>query len=121
MLYMKNVGAAMEFYKNAFDATEMRHFSNADGTVHVAEMYIGTALFRLHEEVARDGEFGPPTLKVTTVIIGLRVNDPDAMAAKAIAAGATQINPVKDYDYGYRQGTVADPFGHHWTLERDVS
>ena len=40
------------------------------------------------------------------------------VTAKAIAAGATALSPVQDYEYGYRQGTIRDPFGHHWCLER---
>ena len=26
--------------------------------------------------------------------------------------------PMQDYDYGYRQGTLADPFGHLWLIQR---
>jgi PhnB protein len=48
----------------------------------------------------------PKTLGGTTVVIGLFVANPDEVAAKAIAAGATERTPVKDYDYGYRQGDI---------------
>jgi PhnB protein len=30
------------------------------------------------------------------------------------------ISPAQDYDYGYRQGVVKDPFGHHWMLEKQL-
>jgi PhnB protein len=120
MLYLKNLAAAIEFYKNAFGATELRRASNSDGSVHVAEMSISTALFRLHEEVTRIGELSPGTVGGTTVVIGLFVADPHMVAKKAIEAGAEEISPVQDYDYGYRQGTVRDPFGHHWLIEMDT-
>ena len=45
MLYLKDLAAAIEFYTNAFDAVEQWHISNPDGSIHVAEMTIGTALF----------------------------------------------------------------------------
>jgi PhnB protein len=45
----------------------------------------------------------------------LTVPDPDAMFARAIAAGARSVVPVKE-DYGWRLGRVADPFGHHWEI-----
>jgi PhnB protein len=45
----------------------------------------------------------------------LTVVDPDAVHARAIAAGATQIHPVGE-DYGWRLGRVVDPFGHHWEI-----
>jgi len=120
MLYLKNLAAAIEFYKNAFDATELWRISNPDGNVHVAEMSIATVLFRMHEEVTRDNEMSPSTFGGTTVVLGLLVNDPDEVAKKAVAAGGTELSPVKDYEYGYRQGTVRDPFGHHWQIEKNT-
>lgn len=118
MLYLKDLAAAIDFYKKAFDAVEQWHISNPDGSVHVAEMTIGAALFRMHEEVEGDNNFSPETVNGTTVVMGLLVADPDALAAKAEAAGGTILSAVKEYEYGYRQGTVKDPFGHHWLIER---
>jgi len=120
MIYLKKVAPAIEFYKNAFDAIELRPWSNDDGSVHVAEMAIHGALFHMHEEVTRIDELSPETLKATTIAIGLFVSDPNAVMAKAIAAGGTELDPVRDYDYQYRQGCVADPFGHHWLLEKKI-
>jgi len=51
-LQTKNVFAGMEYYKKAFGAAELRRWENPDGTVHVAEMSIGVALFHIHEEVS---------------------------------------------------------------------
>ena len=53
MLYMKDLAAAIEFYKKAFDAVELRRWTNDDGSVHVAEMSIHGALFHMHEESTR--------------------------------------------------------------------
>jgi PhnB protein len=120
ILYLDNVADAIEFYKKAFDAKELRRWSNDDGSVHVAEMMIEGALFHLHEEVLRDANLSPKTLGGTCVILGLFVTDPRDVVAKAIAAGATEIHPVQDYDYGYMQGDIRDPFGHHWTIEKSI-
>ena len=119
-LALKNVLAAMEFYKEAFGAIELRRFSNDDGSVHVGEMSIGNAMFHLHEETIRSGELSPETLKGTTNVIGIFVPDVHAFVKKAVSAGGTLSNPVQDYDYGYRQGTVIDPFGHHWLVEQRI-
>lgn len=121
MLYLKDLAAAIDFYKNAFDAVEQWRISNPDGSVHVAEMTIGAALFRMHEEVSRDNNFSPGTVSGTTVVMGLLVPDPDAVAAKATAAGSIVLSPVRDYEYGYRQGTVRDPFRHQWLIEKKPS
>lgn len=120
VLYLKNVADAIGFYEKAFDAKELRRWSNDDGSVHVAEMSMKDAMFHLHEEVARNSEMSPVTLNGTSVEIGLFVADPDAFAAKAIAAGAKEINAMQDYDYGYRQGTFIDPAGHHWTFQKRI-
>lgn len=120
ILYMKNVADAIAFYEKAFDAKELRRWSNDDGSVHVTEMKIEDALFRLHEETKRNAELSPKTLNGTCVILGLFVANPDAVFEKAIKAGATVSSPMQDYDYGYRQGNLTDPFGHHWTIEKSI-
>ena len=120
MIYLKKVAPAIEFYKKAFDAVVLRQWDNDDGSVHVAEMSIDGALFHLHEEVTRNTEMSPETLKGTSIAIGLVVEDVHGVMAKAVAAGGVELDPVRDYDYQYRQGNVADPFGHHWMLEKKI-
>ena len=117
MLYLKNLSDAIEFYKKAFGATERWRIDHK-GNIHVAEMTIPPAIFRMHEEVSRDQQLSPLTLKGTSIVIGLLVNNPDELAARAIAAGAIELSPMQDYEYGYRQGTIRDPFGHHWCIEK---
>ena len=117
MLYLKDLAAAIDFYKKAFDAQERWRIDH-EGNVHVAEMSISPVLFRLHEEIRRENELSPTTLNATSTVIGLLVDDPDTLAARAVAAGATELSPVQDFEYGYRQGTIRDPFGHHWCLEK---
>jgi PhnB protein len=106
----------IEFYKNAFGAIELWRLDNPDGTVHVAAFSINGAMFRLHEEGRQD--FSPDKIGGTTVTITLTADDVHAVVAQAIAAGASELSPVKDYEYGYRQGEIKDPFGHHWQIEK---
>ena len=120
MIYLKKLTPAMEFYKKAFGAIVLQQWNNDDGSVHVAEMSIDGALFHLHEEITRNNELSPETLNGTCIAIGLFVDDVHGMIAKAIAAGGKELDPVRDFDYEYRQGCVADPFGHHWLLEKKV-
>lgn len=120
MIYLNEVAPAIEFYKEAFDAIELRRWSNDDGSVHVAEMSICGALFHIHEEVTRINELSPGTLKGTCVAIGLFVSDLHAVMAKDVAASGVEMDPVTDYDYDYRQGCVADPFSHHWLIEKKI-
>ena len=120
VLYLKNVADGIEFYKKAFDAKELRRWSNDDGSVHVAEMTIETTMFHLHEEIPKKNELSPTTLKGNSVELGLFVANPDALMSRSIAVGATEISPMQDYDYGYRQGSIKDPFGHMWTFQKSI-
>lgn len=119
-LTVRNVLAELEFCKSAFGAIELHRFSNTDGSVHVAEMSINGALFHLHEEMPGDREKSPDTLNGTSSAIGLFVPDPVATVRSAIAAGARETKPVQDYDYGYRQGTITDPAGHVWLVQKRI-
>ena len=119
-LYIPSGIKALGFYSKAFGAVELRRWTNDDGTLHVAELTIGDALFHLHEEVPEKGSFSPLKYNGTTVIIGLFVSDVDMMMTSAIAAGATEVSPAQDYDYGYRQGEIRDPFGHRWLIEMKI-
>jgi PhnB protein len=119
-LTVRNVLSELEFCKAAFGAVELRRWSNPDGSVHVAEMSIDGALFHLHQEMQDSKEMSPETLKGTTSAIGLFVPDPANTVKRAVAAGGHETNPVKDYDYGYRQGTVTDLAGHVWLIQKKL-
>jgi len=119
-LYIKSGVTNIEFYTKAFGAIELRRFTNDDGSIHVAELSINGAMFHLHEESLRKGSFSPEKLNGTTTTIGLFVPDVDTVMNSAIAAGAKEVSPAQDYDYGYRQGEIKDPFGHTWLIEMKI-
>src|SRR5436190_1829031 len=116
-LFIQSGVKNIEFYTNAFEAIELRRWTNDDGSIHVVELSINGAMFHLHEESLKSGRFSPERYHGTTTIIGLFVSDVNSVMKKAIAAGATQISQAQDYDYGYRQGQIKDPFGHTWMIE----
>jgi len=116
-LFIKNGVTDISFYEKAFGAVELRRVSNDDGTIHVSELSINGTLFHLHEETSRTDQFSPEKVNGTTVLIGLFVEDVDAVMKRAIVAGAVVLSPAQSYDYGYRQGEIKDPFGHVWLIE----
>lgn len=118
-LLIKNGVSDISFYAKAFGATENLCLRNDDESIHVAELAIDGAIFHLHE-VTKPYFFTPKKNNGTTVIIGLFVSDVDAVMNQAIHAGAIVISPAKDYEYGYRQGEIEDPFGHRWLIERKI-
>ncbi len=116
-LYIKSGVTDIGFYVKGFGAIELRRWLNDDGSLHVAELSVEGALFHLHEESPAAGLFDPTRHHGTTTVIGLFVQDVTAFVNRAVAAGATIVSPVQDYDYGYRQGVIKDPFGHQWMIE----
>ncbi len=118
-LFINNGVKDISFYANAFDAAENFCLRNDDDSVHVAELSIDGTIFHLHE-VTKQHFFSPEKHHGTTAIIGLFVSDVSAVMNKALRAGAVEISPVKDYEYGYRQGEIKDPFGHHWLIEKKI-
>jgi PhnB protein len=97
-------------------------FDDPNGRVAHAEVKIGDSHVMLADET-RDF-VGPQTLGGAGVSLMLYVEDVDATFAKAVAAGAKVRRPVADQFYGDRVGTLADPFGHVWSIgthREDVS
>jgi PhnB protein len=116
VLAIKSGVADLEFYKKAFGATILWRLNNPDGTVHVAALAINGVVFRVHEEGSKS--LSPDKAGGTTVTIGLTTDDVHAVMEQAVAAGAVVLSPVIDYEYGYRQGEIRDPFGHQWIIEK---
>ena len=114
MLSVRNGARAVEFYKAAFGATEVFRIESPDGAV-VCRLSVEGAEFWVSDESPKNANYSPESLGGGTVRMILTVPDPDAMFARAIAAGARSVVPVKE-DYGWRLGRVVDPFGHHWEI-----
>lgn len=119
-LFINNAVKDISFYNQAFGALELLRFTNEDGSIHVVELSIDGAIFHVHEITAKQYFFSPDKNNGTTVCIGLFVSDVDEVMQKAIKAGATEINPAQDHEYGYRQGTIKDPFGHYWQIQKKI-
>jgi len=111
--------AAVGFYQEAFGAEVMFMIGDAENGI-VAGLSIQGVEFIVADEAPDLSNYSPQTLGGTTIRIGLIVDDPDAVAAQAIAAGATENYPVADQDYGYRLGMITDPFGHRWEIARKL-
>jgi PhnB protein len=116
-LILDGAAKALDFYKKAFSATElMRMADPKTGKVGHAEIKIGDSPIMLADEHPEMGYRSPKALGGTPVSIMLYVDDVDAIAKQAQAAGAKVLRPVQDQFYGDRSGTFEDPFGHVWTI-----
>lgn len=117
-LSVKDAKAAIAFYEGVFGASEVGRILMPGGAVGHAELQIGDSRLMLAW-----GNKSPSTLGGSPVGIALYVDDVDATYQRAIDAGATVVEPVKDQFYGDRAGSLLDPFGHKWhvmTHKEDV-
>ena len=123
-LCCRDAARAIEFYKQAFGATEMMRLAEPSGRIGHADLRIGAAAIMLADEYPEMGVKSPQAFGGSPVAIHLYVADVDAVAKRAVAAGAKLVRPVEDQFYGDRSGTLEDPFGHRWfiaTHKEDLS
>jgi uncharacterized glyoxalase superfamily protein PhnB len=119
MLAVSDGNTAIEFYQRAFDATLLWQLNG--GAHVVAGLEIHGAKFFLATESPPHGTRSPNSAGFTTVRIELFVDDPRAVHAQALKAGASEHSPVLEYEHEtlgphpirrMLQGAVLDPFGH---------
>lgn len=115
-LIVRDAAAAIEFYRRAFDAVEALRLTDPAGKVVHAELEVGGSAIMVGEETPAHGNLAPPTLGGSPVHIHLDVEDVDAVAERAVTAGARVVIPVADQFYGDRSGRLEDPFGHLWIV-----
>lgn len=123
-LIVHDASAAIEFYIQAFNATERVRLADSSGKVMHAEIWIGSAPFMLADEFPEMGYRSARSLGGSPVSVLLYVEDVDAQFTQAVAAGATATMPPQDQFDGDRRGTLTDPFGHVWliaTRKDDIS
>jgi len=107
-LVAENGLALLDFVKEAFGAEEMMRAVMPTG-VH-AEVRIGDSVMMMGGGLP--GKKFPGTLQPNALHV--YVEDADGAIKKAVAAGATLIDEVRDQDYGERSGTIKDQAGNFW-------
>lgn len=115
-LTISDAAKALDFYRDAFGATEVMRLAMPDGRIGHAQMKIGDGMFMLADAFPEMGVEGPREGVVSPVSIHLYVPDVDAFFARAEKAGAKIVRPPKDQFHGDRSGRLTDPFGHAWNV-----
>ena len=114
MLSVRHGAQAIAFYKAALGARELFKIEAPGGAV-VAELAVDTAKFWVTDESPLHQNYSPETLGGATTRLVLVVDDPKSVHARALAAGAKQVWPVRE-ENGWFMGRVVDPYGHHWEI-----
>ena len=115
-LIVRDAARAIEFYRQAFGATELMRMEDHNGNIGHAEIQIGNSRIMLADEFPEMGASSPQTLGGTPVSILLYVENADEVFDRAVAAGAAVTRPMEDKFYGDRSGSVQDPSGHAWHI-----
>jgi PhnB protein len=114
-LWVDRPASAVAFYQAAFGATVL--LSVGEGEDVVAQLDVDGAGFWVGAADAAMQRHSPKRLGGATGRTLLVVDDPEALAARAVAAGATETAAVTD-EHGWRLGRIVDPFGHEWEIGR---
>ena len=114
-LVIDGAAAAIDYYKEAFGATELFRMEHG-GKIGHAEIKIGDSPIMLADEYPDLGHVSPKKLGGSPVGIMIYVEDVDTIYKRAIAKGGVEVKPLQDQFYGDRSGALKDPFGHLWTI-----
>jgi PhnB protein len=104
---------AITFYERAFGA-EVDTRLVAGDRVLFAALRIGQEVVTLCDELP--GLKAPDRDADASAFVTIYCDDADALHARALEAGATELNPVGDQLHGDRAGSLRCPFGHRWAI-----
>lgn len=109
ILYVRDQAAAAAFYSRVLDATPTLDVPG------MTELDLGGATLGLMPEkgIAKLLAIDPSRAAgVPRAEVYLVVEDPEAMMARALAAGARELSAIAPRDWGHRVGYVLDPDAH---------
>ncbi len=119
-LIIDGASAAIDFYTSVLGAKERMRMPGPGGSIGHAELEIGDSIVMLADESPDMGARGPKSVGGSPVSIMVYVEDVDATFAAALAAGATETQPLEDKFYGDRSGGFEDPWGHSWHIATHI-
>ncbi|HEV7653131.1 MAG TPA: VOC family protein [Mycobacteriales bacterium] len=112
MLAVPDAAAATDWYRRALGATVLWDLGSVVGlSVDGAPFFLASPQGNAWST--------PSAAGTTTARIEVFTADPDAVVARAVAAGAVCDDPVRDHatPWGpHRQGAFWDPYGHRWLV-----
>jgi uncharacterized glyoxalase superfamily protein PhnB len=112
-LVVEGAAGLLEFISAVFEGEEQGgRMQGPEGKIQHAEIKIGNSIV-MAMDAREPGQAMPGMLNVY-------VKDCDAVFARALEAGATEVQPLTDQFYGDRSGGVRDPWGNVWWISTHV-
>lgn len=119
-LSVANARDAIAWYVDTFGASLVgQAYQMDDGRIGHAELRIGDGVLYLADEYPELG-LKAPDPQATSVSLMLHVADTDGTLQRARERGAV-VQRESYENYGSRNATIVDPFGHRWMLTGPVT
>ena len=112
-LVVDDAAGVLDFIATAFGGKERgSRMQGPDGKIRHSEIEVGDSVV-MAMDAREPGAEMPATLN-------LYVEDCDAAFARALEAGATEVQPLETQFYGDRSGGVRDRWGNVWWISTHV-
>lgn len=111
-LVVDGANDTIDFLARVFDATLVRRFDNADGTVMHAEVQVGDSVIMLSDR--------HPDWPAMPAYVHIYVPDVDAAYRRALDAGATSVQEPAQRGDPDKRGGVKDAGGTTWWIATQV-
>ena len=105
-LSYRDAAAGIDFLTRAFGFETVQRMDGEDGAVLHAELRRGNGMVMIGTAEAPRGSPG----------LYLVAEDVDGIADTARAAGAEEVHPPEDTEFGTRRWRCRDPEGHEWSV-----
>src|SRR4029077_11574382 len=119
-LVCRNAARAIEFYKTAFGATELRRAPGPNGEILHAELQIGDSTFFINDMISKTPVPSPGDGVGNPMYIHMDVADADAIFSRAVSGGSRVDMPIQNMFWGARYGKLTDPFGQQWGIATHI-
>src|SRR3989441_3918427 len=119
-LFITGTAEALEWYKKAFNAKEVRRQTTPEGTIMHAQIRIGDSVVMMSDGMDTGNVRSPKSLGATTSTMHIYSKNVDKLFQQALDAGAKVTMPLDNQFWGERYGQLTDPFGHHWSLSEQI-
>ena len=114
VLIYPDVRAAVTWLSSAFGFVERLQI----GESHRSQMHVGEGGAVIIGDVRSDRVSPRPGEATHSVLV--RVEDVHSHYARACDEGAEILQEPTDFEYGERQYSAADPWGHQWTFSETI-
>jgi PhnB protein len=115
----KGAAKAIDFYKQAFGATEKARMEGPGGMIMHAEILIGDSPLMLGDEFPGMSQAPNPNVP-PSFSLNFYTDNVDSAFDRAVKAGCKVVMPLQDQFWGDRYGKLQDPFGHTWGLLQHI-